>query len=77
MSLVRKFITKKWWAYGLWWGFFMWLGTRIIFPLIEGEKITMVEFWLGIPFWLGFGLFFGWAFTPKEESKSKQEKIES
>ena len=66
--MMRNYF-KKWWAYGLFWGIFMWLGTRIIFPLIEGEKISLIDFWLGIPFWLGFGLFFGWAITPREESK--------
>ena len=73
-----KYIRSKWWRYGLYWGTGMWLGTRILFPLLRKEPITLNELIFSFLFYIAFGLFFGWAITPREEeSKPKQENIET
>jgi len=69
MSLL-KFIRSKWWIYGLYWGLGMWLGTIIIWPMFGHEKYSLADKLLGLIFYGAFGLFWGWASTPREEAEA-------
>lgn len=70
----KKNSTKSWLILGLFFGLFMYVVMMIIFPLIEGEKITQQNLLIGIPIWLIAGL--GWGYFMKfwMNKKGKENK---
>jgi hypothetical protein len=61
---------KSWVKFGLVWGTFMFLMMNIVFPLIDGNSLTIKSFIIGIPIWLIGGLIFGYVSrkrTPKTQ----------
>lgn len=51
---------KKWQKLGLTWAMWMFVTMTFIWPLINGEEITVKSVIIGIPIWLIGGLFFGY-----------------
>jgi hypothetical protein len=50
---------KKWHKLGLTWAIWMFIIMTIVWPLINGEEITLKSVFIGIPIWLIGGLAFG------------------
>lgn len=46
---------KKVFRYGLVWGLVPYLITMLAFPLLQGEKLSVVKLLLGIPLWIVTG----------------------
>lgn len=59
----KKNSTKNWLKSGLFFGTFMYVSMIIVFPLIDGEVITLRRMLIGIPVWLICGL--GWGYIMK------------
>ena len=53
-------LVKNWVLRGLLWGFFMFLALSLIFPLYEGEKISVLRIAWSLVFWLLIGLVYGY-----------------
>ena len=52
---------KKWQKAGFAWGLFMFLIMTIVWPLIDGDEITVKSVIVGIIIWAVAGLAFGWS----------------
>ncbi|QEE51431.1 hypothetical protein FUA48_18210 [Flavobacterium alkalisoli] len=62
---------KKWLRSGLVWGGVLYIIAMIIFPLIDGERLSYHKILLGIPFWIVIGLVIGYLFEKKKHHKAK------
>lgn len=51
---------KKWQKVGLSWALWMFIFMTFIWPLIDGEEITLKKTLIGVPIWVIGGLAFGW-----------------
>jgi hypothetical protein len=51
---------KKWVRSGLFWGGILYILTMIVFPLIDGERLSIAKILLGIPLWIIVGLVIGY-----------------
>lgn len=51
---------KKWQKVGISWALWMFVIMTFVWPLIDGEEITLKKILIGIPIWLIGGLAFGW-----------------
>lgn len=60
---------KSWVKFGLLWGVFMFVVINIVFPLVDGEEITLTRILVGLPVWLVFGIIFGYV----SRKKTKKE----
>lgn len=52
---------KKWIKVGLGWGGFMFVIMTFIWPLIDGEEITLKRVLIAIPIWTLAGIAFGYS----------------
>lgn len=59
-KLTNPYDGEGWIKQGLNFGFFMYLMMELIFPLFNGEKITIRGLLLGIVVWVISGLFYGY-----------------
>ncbi|RYJ41717.1 hypothetical protein [Flavobacterium beibuense] len=62
---------KKWLRSGLVWGGVLYIIAMIIFPIIDGERLSYHKILLGIPFWIIIGLIIGYLFEKKRHPKAK------
>ena len=62
---------KKWLRSGLVWGGVLYIIAMIIFPIIDGERLSYHKILLGIPFWIIIGLIIGYLFEKKRHGKAK------
>ena len=62
---------KKWLRSGLVWGGVLYIIAMIIFPIIDGERLSYHKILLGIPFWIVIGLIIGYLFEKKRHRKAK------
>ena len=60
---------KSWVKFGLFWGLFMVVAIHIVFPLLDGKSIVLMELLVSIPLWILFGLVFGYVSRKKEPKK--------
>lgn len=60
---------KSWVKFGLVWGVFMFTVINIIFPLADGEPITLNRVLIGLPVWLVFGIIFGYVSRRKKKKE--------
>jgi len=56
---MMKFIKSKWWFIGLFYGFFMWFFNGILFPLAEGNNLTIKRLIIEMSIWLIVGMIIG------------------
>lgn len=59
-SKPNPFAGKGWIKIGFSWGFFMFVFMTIVFPLSQGEEITLLKTLIGIPVWIIASLLFGY-----------------
>jgi hypothetical protein len=59
-NVPNPFEGYGWVRQGLFWGLFMYVFTTLMFPLIDGEGITLRKTLIGIPIWTIGGLVFGY-----------------
>lgn len=71
-----------WWSVGLRWGLFMFICSSLLFPLIDGEGITIKRLLIGIPIWIIGGLLFGYSIkkiagnrNTKQSNRKTQQAI--
>lgn len=63
---------KRWIKSGLIWGGVLYIISMIIFPLIDGERLSHIKILVGIPFWIVVGLILGYLFDRrKKHGKAK------
>ncbi len=59
-NVPNPFEGYGWVRQGLYWGLFMYVFMALMFPLIDGEGITLKKALIGIPIWTIGGLGFGY-----------------
>lgn len=69
--VAKKTSTKSWIKSGLLFGIIMFFLMSIVFPLIDGEEITWLRIYIGIPLWLISGLGFGYFMKKYLNKKGK------
>lgn len=62
---------QKWQKLGLIWGIWMYVMMTLIWPYVDGEKMTFRKVLIGIPIWLISGLLFG--YFQRNNFKNKEE----
>lgn len=60
---------KKWVRSGLIWGGILYILTMMIFPLLDGERLSWFKIIMGIPLWIITGLIIGYLFKNKKGKK--------
>lgn len=62
---------KRWIRSGLVWGGIMYIVAMIIFPLLDGERLSYTKILLGIPFWIIVGLIIGYLFDKRKKKVNR------
>jgi hypothetical protein len=62
---------KKWVRSGLIWGGILYIFTMMIFPLLDGERLSLFKIIVGIPLWIITGLIIGYLFKNKKATKKR------
>jgi len=66
---------KNWVKKGLLWGAIGYVVTMVLFPVIDGEDLSVTKLILGIPLWLIVGLALGYLVKgTKETAPAKGRK---
>tara|TARA_R110001606_G_scaffold390117_1_gene556838 strand:+ start:379 stop:579 length:201 start_codon:yes stop_codon:yes gene_type:complete len=65
---------KKWIKVGLGWGIWMFLAMAFIWPLIDGEGITLKLTIIKFFYWILAGLGFGYLYNKYQIIKTKSKK---
>jgi len=63
---------KKWVRSGLVWGGILYIITMILFPLIDGERLSYAKILWGILLWIIVGLAIGYLFLNKPKKKKRR-----
>ncbi|WP_159801218.1 hypothetical protein [Flavobacterium sp. MK4S-17] len=63
---------RKWVRSGLVWGGILYAITMIIFPLVDGERLSLTKIIAGIPLWIIVGLILGYLFDRKKKKAGKR-----
>ncbi len=69
-NVPNPFEGYAWIKQGLYWGIWMYVLMTLLFPIINGEKLTFINALIGIPIWTIGGLGFG--YTMKIVNGKKQ-----
>ena len=64
------FKMKKWVKLGMIWGVFMFVIMTFIWPLIDGDTITLRSVLIAIPIWAITGLIFGYTMRKNFKKES-------
>ena len=59
-NVPNPFDGNGWISQGLYWGLFMYICMILMYPLIDGESVTLKKTLLSIPIWTIGGLGFGY-----------------
>ncbi|AXG72765.1 hypothetical protein DVK85_00355 [Flavobacterium arcticum] len=56
---------------GILWGLLLYIVTMIVFPLIDGEKLSYYKLLIGIPVWVVVGISIEYLFNKKNKKDRK------
>ena len=68
---------KNWVKKGLLWGAIGYVITMVLFPVIDGEDLSVTKLILGIPLWIIVGMALGYLIKGSKETapaKSRKKK---